>query len=265
MPDTDQSIDDLKSRIDRSRRTSWLLTILAAVAAVVVTVGFAAYSVSGIIKRNIELTAQFEQLTFRSKELQGEREEYENVKLVFSELLAKLSEAEGVDDPKYDTNMESLVKQANARIVELNRQIKENKIDKPVQDEGYTESEMEAIRDAIKVEQTATPTEAPAGRKDEGRNWYRITYKVTMKPLAEPVTHDNKTYRDKNIIYRVEYHFNKRWYNPSMRLGGNRTEDFVYSTRVWGVTAVKVAISVKGFDGPIIRQHLMSLSKDSIP
>ena len=157
-----------------------------------------------------------------------------------------------------------MVDSANARIAKLNQQLEGSKVDRPIQIGGYTESEKEAIRKAIKVEQTATKSNPPKGREDDGRKWYKIAYTVTMDPLVKPVKHERKEYKDDQIIERVEYRFNERWYNPSRRQSRNRSENFGYSILVWGVTAVNVAIFVKGFDKPIIRQGLMSLNKTSI-
>lgn len=123
-------------------------------------------------------------------------------------------------------------------------------------EKGIAAGEKEIIKESIHVKQDANKDSAPKGREREERQWYEILYSVQID--RNDVT---DKYGGLDLIGKVVYHFDNRWYTNPDRVRLNRSENFRLSVRVWGSTSVEVEIFLKGFDEPISRKRQMNLKE----
>ena len=91
--------------------------------------------------------------------------------------------------------------------------------------------------------------------KSDDRNWYKLTYRIEI----EPNTYMVKGKKIIDLINRVVYNFDERWYSNPFKTSVNRKNGFKMSVNVWGITNVKIKIHVRGLGTPIDRERLMSL------
>ncbi len=122
---------------------------------------------------------------------------------------------------------------------------------------SFTSAEKEEIKRSIKIRQSTRPVDAPKGREAEGRSWYDLTYLVDIDN-----TDVTKKYGGINLIEKVVYHFNPKWYSNADRVRLDPETNFGLSVRVWGVTNVRAEIFVRGFKQSIERERAMSLTED---
>ncbi len=273
MTDTDPIAEALKEEINRSSRQNFLSTLAIIGMAILVIFGVAAYLFSDFKKKNAELLVYIKKIESQRDDLENknrllvkekhelkelesiwEKESKENqkAKTLLSEILNLLSQRGG-NIEKIDPNNELLFELADKRILALKNE------------RGPTQSSAEKRREAVdnllKVVQTASKTATPEGREDENRQWYSIKYEVVTDPPGATVNDNGETRIALDLVDRVEYRFDPRWYSQPIKKITDRRRNFRFKINVWGRTAVKVAIYIVGVETPIVRQRFMSLSE----
>jgi len=127
-----------------------------------------------------------------------------------------------------------------------------------------TEAERPEIEAASHVHQRALPASAVSpvditkeGPTSPGRSLFQVEYTVLVDDTDLTRLHGRN-----DLIERVVYTLDKRWFSNPEIVSINRADNFKMSVRVWGATNVEVAIFVRGLDKPIVRKNTMSLSND---
>lgn len=126
-------------------------------------------------------------------------------------------------------------------------------------DEAQLEEEIDTSPDlltdndkaALRVRQIATPTDYNV----RDREYVALTYSLDVDEHMA----DNPKSRIIAHVEKVEYAFDKRWFNPPVRTRTNKLQDFRYIVRVWGSTKVKVAIYLTNPTEILLREGYMDL------
>jgi hypothetical protein len=125
---------------------------------------------------------------------------------------------------------------------------------------SFTEAEKREIEAAMHIHQTALPASqslplAAVIKEAPSRNVVEIEYTVTVDD-----TDTTRRYGGNELIEKVTYKLDKRWFSNPEVISINRADNFRMSLRVWGITSVAITIAVKGLTDSIERTRPMSLS-----
>ena len=185
----------------------------------------------------IETRAQLEDEISKAESLRSKlQNELTSKRKELSAIMGKLKTA--------TNELEGLTAQiSDAEIVKSSAEI-------PAKLRGILPAEIQRIKESVHIVQESEKADAPKGREAENRNWYNVSYSVRMD--RNEVT---DKYGGLDMIGKVIYHFNKRWYTNPDRTRINRMDNFRLSVRVWGSTEVEVEIFLEGSEKSLSKRR----------
>ena len=213
---------------------------------------------AGLKKQAGEINAMKNSVEGDVRQLSDNLKEQEKLSALFKMRIGVLIERIG--DPeapnaqdKPENTLETALEQSKDNLVRLNEldknlaEIRDQLVQGRVV--ALTETQKKDITKAIRVRQISEKSSVPRGRKDEGKDWHRLTFSVVVEP----------TNVGDIVIEKVIYHFDKRWWKDPSKVRINRRDNFAYTTRVWGSTSIDVEVFVKHFNKSLTATVLMNL------